>query len=209
MKECDWCFEDYPAKMFSLSLKDADFDERVCNDCYKQSLETSVTEESVMNFVDSLKLEDRDDSLGVGVIWEKNVVPKGHFRKDENYHREYVSKSHYYRWDTDPFYKDFKMHSRRKIYNVKREYYSLKSLMREKRIKVQRKLTKPFSKDLQKIYREAADMRRNGLDVHVDHVIPIKHEDVCGLHVPWNLQILYATENLQKSNKFESFIEKY
>lgn len=34
MKECDWCYEEHPSKMFSLSLRDVDFEERVCNECY-------------------------------------------------------------------------------------------------------------------------------------------------------------------------------
>jgi len=40
-----------------------------------------------------------------------------------------------------------------------------------------------------------------GVAWHVDHIIPLQGDDVSGLHVPANLQVIPGYENIRKGNK--------
>lgn len=57
-------------------------------------------------------------------------------------------------------------------------------------------------KAIEQIYQEAREFREAGLEVDVDHMIPLQGELVSGLHVPLNLRICLSSVNRSKSNQF-------
>lgn len=65
-------------------------------------------------------------------------------------------------------------------------------------------LTKDHINEIKSFYKDSIKLTNlTGIQHHVDHIYPILGKNSCGLHVPWNLQILTQHENLSKSNKIE------
>jgi hypothetical protein len=65
-------------------------------------------------------------------------------------------------------------------------------------------LTKEHLEGIKGFYWLAKDLHSiTGETYHVDHIIPLQGENISGLHVPWNLQILPADVNIAKGNRYD------
>lgn len=65
------------------------------------------------------------------------------------------------------------------------------------------KATPPWvtRQSIQKIQQEAKWFSRlRGVEHVMDHIVPLNHPLVCGLNVPWNIQLITRAQNAAKSN---------
>lgn len=102
------------------------------------------------------------------------------------------------KWVTHKWLQEYRLRaneSNRKHYKKEKAYYVAKAQARRKN--TQNIDLSDFNKEkIKKIYRTAKHK-------HVDHIFALIHPHFCGLHVPWNLQVLPVMKNLSKGNKVE------
>ena len=113
--------------------------------------------------------------------------------------RNYKSKA--YRGDNQSVIKAYNATPKRKADKASRN--RLKKLSKSHNA-IPNWLSNEHKQQIRDIYIHMQDCRAiTGEEYHVDHIVPLQGESVCGLHVPWNLQVLPSDVNVSKSNKWD------
>ena len=84
--------------------------------------------------------------------------------------------------------------------------YKRKKFRSERKVRVRQATIRSKADQIkvQEIYLQSQRLTlETGEEYCVDHIIPIAHPDVCGLHTAANLQIITAQDNKRKGTRFD------
>jgi 5-methylcytosine-specific restriction endonuclease McrA len=134
--------------------------------------------------------------------WRNSANGQAYFkqRRKEDWQRH----RSYYQEKNRAYHQTEEAKAKRKVY--RQENAGLLNYHTAKRHAQKLQATPPWLTEEQKaeiraIYVECRRLQEEtGIAHNVDHIHPLQGSTVCGLHVPWNLQILTESENCAKKN---------
>jgi hypothetical protein len=115
-----------------------------------------------------------------------------------------TTKGYWSEYGSDPEYRKKKREYARKYYQGNKDKSYFKGKRRWDLIQQATVATEAGMIEIKKIYlRAQMKTLETGIKYEVDHIIPLQHPLVSGLHVPNNLRITTAVENREKGSHFD------
>ena len=181
MKHCSKCNVEKPLEMFSKCSANKDGLHRWCKDCAKVA---------------------KKEWYAKNVESERTKAMQHHYENyEKNKERIIKTVSDWQKTNKEKYRKIAK-----KCYEkTKHKRFAWQALARAaKRNAVPKWVNGELKQEIQKFYVEArAKTKETGINYEVDHIVPLMGDNVCGLHVPWNLRVITRFENRSKANRFK------
>ena len=187
-KKCGTCNEVKLASEFQRDRKSSDGLQSNCKECRNAKKRKSWYENHEHNRkrarqyrkrnrdrINEQKRRDYYENREVRLSQQKEYIEKNKEKRAEYAHKHYIENKHIY------------------IENSRK---------REK--KLSEGINTLYTNRFKEVYNISAALSREyNISYQVDHIIPLTNDKVCGLNVPWNIQILTEDENRSKKNKFK------
>jgi hypothetical protein len=182
-------------RWYEQSKSDTDYQERqkVCNKQYKIKNANEIRKKSLFNYHSKYKNSEE-------------------YKSNQRYYKQKLQENS--EWVEQKKLSDAKYYKQNKerIKQQTRKYQKANPSLLKKWTGTRKKqyknatpswLTKIQVEEMNQFYWLCKDLLVvTGETYHVDHIIPLQGKDVCGLHVPWNLQVLPSDLNLKKGRKY-------
>ena len=189
MKTCNKCRTAHPLSMFHKDKSKADGLRSNCKVCKKQSDDTwrSANRDRMLDKMKEYHRDNADVIKARSKQWYADNTDKA-----KAYHSvRYYDKPYAALKEADPDYVA-KAVARNAVYRARR-LQATPSWLNKSQVD-----------QMKEVYVSCKDVTlETGVEHHVDHIVPLQGDNVCGLHVPWNLRVLEAKENMSKGNKHD------
>ena len=177
MKTCSRCGESKEFSFFGKLSKSSDGYRPICKECRKGE-HTERYKNNKEEWNKRAVAWQKQNPERMKQIWKTHR--DSHKEERSNYKKDWIEKNR----------------SHVNSYNMSRHA--------EKLQRTPKWLTADDLLKIESMYELATEKaKETGHTWHVDHIVPLRGKQVNGLHVPWNLQVIPATENLRKYNTYD------
>lgn len=191
-KICTSCGVLKPLEMFSRQRERKDGRKSNCKECVSKSARRYYDEnkEQLKKKWKKYYENNKEKCNKASAKWAKENVEKSRARFLRYRHKNLEKVNNYNRL--------------RRLSNLARDAAKTAKRRSRKREATPNWLTEEHMLQILSFYEESSRLSKStGVKHHVDHIVPLRGKNVCGLHVPWNLQVITAEENLKKRNKYD------